>query len=110
MRMLASGHFQVVPFQCCKISPFRSHPAAQALPAEAAVTPSGWAELAGGWAERQRYPGLRATPPHRAAASADSAVRVRGCLVPPTVPAPGGPARRSFTGPGQTITIAWASL
>jgi Domain of unknown function (DUF1707) len=25
------GHFQAVPFQCCKISPFRSHPAAQAL-------------------------------------------------------------------------------
>jgi hypothetical protein len=34
------GHFQAVPFQCCKISPFRSHPAAQALWAEVTVTPS----------------------------------------------------------------------
>jgi hypothetical protein len=36
------GHFQAVPFQCCKISPFRSHPAAQALSAEVTVTPSNW--------------------------------------------------------------------
>jgi hypothetical protein len=34
------GHFQAVPFQCCKIGPFRSHPAAQALRAQVTVTPS----------------------------------------------------------------------
>jgi hypothetical protein len=34
------GHFHAAPFQCCKISPFRSHPAAQALWAEVTVTPS----------------------------------------------------------------------